>query len=225
MIDRGIVIEYEGLDSAGKNTQIKLTESALIGMGYKVVTYSFPNYNSTIGNVISDYLTGEYGSIESINPKLISTAYAADRARFAEDIATYVDNDYIVLIDRYTYSNVFSAAKMPESEWDNFINWVEDLEFKCLNVYKPDYVFYLHVDPEISIQRIKERGKREYQNGKNDIHESNNELLISAARAYQYFASKKNNWITINEMNDNGGQKTVDEVFSTIFGNIIDVLK
>lgn len=193
-------------------------------MGFAVVVYSFPQYQSTVGKVIASYLQGNYGDINNVPYELICTAYAADRARFAEDIATYLDNGYIVLCDRYTYSNAFTIAKMPNEKWNDFINWIEDLEFNCLNVIEPDYNVYLHVDPTISMQRIEERGKREYQNNKEDIHESNFNLLKSASDVYLYLAQQKNNWIVIDEM-ENGKQLPIEEVFAKLFTQIYLILQ
>lgn len=224
MLERGVLISIEGIDGAGKGTNVELLEEALNNIGLPVVTYRFPYYNSTIGKVISKYLQGDYGDINQVPYELVCSAYAADRARFAEDIATYIDNGYIVLCDRYTYSNIFTAAKMPEEKWEGFIEWIEDLEFNCLNVIEPDYNIYLHVDPQISIKRIKERGKRDYQEGKEDIHESNNKLLINASKAYLKLANKKDNWIIIDEMNGDE-QLPIENVFSKLFTEVFTILK
>lgn len=224
MLERGLLLTIEGIDGSGKGTNVQLLEQALNNIGLPVITYRFPVYESVVGNIIAKYLRGEYGDINSVPYELICTAYAADRARFAEDILTYLDNGYVVLCDRYTYSNIFTAAKMSEDKWDSFIEWVENLEFNCLGVVEPDYNIYLHVDPKISIQRIAERGKRSYQENQEDIHESNNNLLINASKAYLNLASKKDNWIIIDEMNGNE-QLPIEIVFSKLFNEIYKILK
>lgn len=223
-INRGKLITVEGIDGSGKNSNVQLLEEVLTRQGYNVIIYQYPQYKTTIGNVIANYLKGEYGDINQVPKELICTAYAADRAKDAEDIATYLENGCIVICDRYTYSNIFTAAKLPKEQWDEFINWIEDLEFNCLKVVKPDYNFYLHVDPEISKQRIIERGKREYQSGKEDIHESNFKLLSDTSEAYLYFANKQDNWIIIDEMKD-GKQLPIEEVFAKFFAEVSKILK
>lgn len=214
----------KGLTEPGKGTNVELLEKALIELGYPVITYSFPQYESTVGKVIAEYLRGDYGSIENLSPKLLCVAYAADRARYAEDIFSYLENGYIVLCDRYTYSNMFNLAKMPKENWEQFIDWLEDLEFDCLGVVKPDYNIYLKVDPEISIEKIKSRGKREYQNEKEDIHESNFNLLKTANEAYLHFAEKRKDWIIIDEMED-GKQLPLERVFAKLFSQVYDKIK
>lgn len=223
MNKKGILLTVEGVDAAGKKTQVNKLKNKLIEDGYKVKIYAFPEYNTTSGKIIADYLKGEYGGIEEVPKKLICMAYAADRAKRINEIKQLLEEGYIIISDRYTYSNILTIAKLPKQEWDEFMEWIEDLEFNCLGVIKPDYNFYLHVDPEISIKRIKERGKREYQNGKNDIHESNYQLLRNASEAYKYFTDK-GKLILINEMHENK-QKKPEEVFNLIYNKIKLIIK
>lgn len=223
-VNKGICISIEGLDASGKCSNVELLTDVLEKMGFDVVVYHFPEYESTVGKVIARYLQGDFGNINQVPKELVCTAYAADRAKHAEDINMYLENGAIVLCDRYTYSNMFSVAKLPKEQWDEFLGWVEDLEFNCLGVVKPDYNIYLHVDPEISIKRIEERGKRDYQEGKEDIHEANKDLLRNASEAYLYFADKKDNWIVIDEM-ENKEQLPLEVVFSKLFVQVSNVLK
>lgn len=223
MLEKGVLISIEGIDGAGKGTNIQLLEHSLNKIGIPVVTYSFPQYESVIGDVIAKYLKGDFGNIEDVPLELVCIAYAADRARFSEEIASYLENGYVVICDRYSYSNVFNMVKMNKDKWDDFINWIEDLEFNCLGVVKPDYNIYLHVDAKISTKRINERGKREYQDGKDDIHESNYQLLKNATEGYLYIAESKENWFIVDEMN-NDKQIPVEEVFSKLFKIVNNIL-
>lgn len=215
--NQGILVSVEGLDGSGKGTQVNLLKEYLEKQGYKVAKYSFPQYESLIGKVISSYLKGEYGDVQSVPYELICIAYGADRAQASNEIKNLLNAGYIVLADRFTYSNIFTAAKMPEEKWLPFISWIEEMEFNQLRVAKPHYNFYLHVDPEISIQRIAERGKRDYQEGKEDIHENNEKLLRDTSRAYLRLASSNTNkWSIIDEMNTNSTQKSIEEVFELL---------
>ena len=217
-------MQLKVFDGSGKGTNVELLKESLIQLGYDVVVYQFPVYDSTIGRIISKYLKGESGDIKTVPVELITAAYAADRARFAEDIAMYLENGTIVICDRYTYSNVFNMVKEPKEKWDDFLSWLEDLEFDCLNVIKPDYNIFLYVDYTVSIERIANRGKRNYQDGKEDIHESNNELLKQASDGYLYISSKRDNWIIIDEMQDNK-QLPLEDVFKKLFKEVIKILK
>ncbi len=94
------------------------------------------------------------------------------------------------------------------------MKWIEELEFDKLKNIKPDYVFYLHVDPSISIMQSENRGKKEFQAGKKDIHETNFNLLAAADKYYLEYA-KSHGWFIIDEMKD-GKQLSKDKVFDLI---------
>lgn len=227
-LERGLLVSVEGIDGSGKNTQVTNIDNYLTLQGYKVKVYRFPQYETPIGNVIATYLRGDFGDINNIPYELISIAYAADRVAMKSEIQNLLNAGYIVLLDRYTYSNVFNIAKMnDESKWMERIAWLEDIEFNEMGVVKPDLNIYLHVDPEISIQRIKERGKREYQQGKEDVYESNHKILRDAAKLYYELAENKHNWLLIDQMID-GNQISKDETFELLrnhFDSLLNRIK
>lgn len=211
----GKIISCEGVDACGKNSQTNKMVEYIKSKGKNVTKISFPRYETTVGKVIAQYLQGTYGCIEKVPFELICIAYAADRASTMQYVRQLLNEDYYVIMDRYTYSNLFTAAKMPQEKWNSFIEWIENMEFGNLGVIKPDYNFYLYIDPNLSIKRIEERGKRDYQKGKNDIHENNSELLTNTAKCYLDFAKGKGNWFIINQMVD-GEQLHADKVFEKI---------
>lgn len=224
MNSRGKFITVEGCDGSGKHTQSCKMKEYLESKGKKVIMYSFPRYDTTIGKIIANYLKGEYGNINEVPHELICIAYAADRAAASADINEALNKGYYVISDRYTYSNLFTAAKMPEEKWLPFIQWIEDMEFNNLGVVKPDFNIYLYIDPLISIKRIEQRGKRDYQEGKEDIHENNKKLLINTAKCYLDFANYSKNWFVIDQM-ENDTQLPPNKVFEKIekiLDNIIE---
>lgn len=222
-LNKGLFLAFEGLDGSSKGTQTKLLTEYLKQEGYKVHVVRFPQYEKLIGQTISSYLRGEFGDINSVPYELICIAYAADRASIRDEIQNYLANGYVVIADRYTYSNLFTAAKMEKEKRLPFIKWIEQMEFNELKVVKPDYNFLLYVDPEISLQRIAERGKRDYQNGKDDIHENNAQLLYDTAETYLDFAQQNDNWIVINQMRDSK-QMSIEEVFAKIKKHVDTIL-
>lgn len=64
----------------------------------------------------------------------------------------------MILSDRYATSNIiYQMSKLDKSEWDNFIEWLEDFEYNKLSVPKPDKVIYLDVKPEVSQKLMSKR--------------------------------------------------------------------
>lgn len=210
------VIELESLDAAGKHTQALNMQNYINNKFGTACIQDYPKYDGFFGKVISKFLRGEFGTVEEVQPELISTIYALDRMEDVHKLDSLLDDDKTIIFDRYIYSNIFNAVKMNNP--DEFMHWIEELEFKKLKNIKPDYVFYLHVDPSISIMRSKIRGKKEFQNDKEDIHETNIELLKNADEYYLKYA-KEHNWFIIDEMKD-GKQLSEEEVFNLIKSKI-----
>lgn len=200
-MDKGLLITIEGIDGSGKHSQSVLLKEYLESKGKKVASYEFPNYNSFFGKVISRYLTGEFGSINEVSKELISIAYAADRVLVRDEFKKLIEDGYIIICDRYVHSNLFNAAKLNESERPEFISWIEELEFNQFNLIKPDLTLYLHNNVSITLDRISSRGKRDYQNGNEDIHENNYDLLFNASKCYlDYSNNPSNEWVNINQV-------------------------
>lgn len=74
-----------------------------------------------------------------MNPYLISLAYSLDRATAKDEIDGWLKNGKIVLADRYVTSNmVHQGAKLASSERKEFLNWLEELEYKVNKVPRED---------------------------------------------------------------------------------------
>lgn len=206
------VIELESLDAAGKRTQ-SLNMQKYINANYcKTYIQDYPKYNGFFGEIIGKFLRGDFGTINEVPAELISTIYALDRMEDIHKLNFLLEDDTTIIFDRYIYSNIFNAIKTNNP--DAFMKWIEELEFNKLKNIKPDYVFYLHVDPSISIMQSDNRGKKEFQAGKKDIHETNFNLLTAADKYYLEYA-KSHGWFIIDEMKG-GKQLSKDEVFDLI---------
>lgn len=206
------VIELESLDAAGKHTQALNIQQYINNKFGKAYIQEYPKYDGFFGNIIGKFLRGEFGTIDEVPAELISMVYALDRTEDIKYLNMLLEDDKTVIFDRYVYSNIFNAVKTDSP--DKFMEWIETLEFTKLKNIKPDYVFYLHVDPSISIMRSENRGKKDFQNDKDDIHETNFELLKKVDEYYLKFA-KEHNWFIIDEMQD-GKQLSEEDVFNLI---------
>ena len=207
----------------GKCTQTELLQTTLEMLGYNVIVYHFPDYESETGKLIAKYLRGEYGPLTKEQKELIFILYASDRAKHAEDIRNYIANGYIVLLDRFTHSNVYNIAEYDEYDWDEKMEYLENLEFNCMHIPKPDYTLFLYVDPEITYNRCKERGNREYQQGKEDIYENDLDFIKKVSKCYKHFCDKNDNWFFINEM-ENGKQLPIEQVFVKVYEEVDKIL-
>lgn len=205
-----MLIVIEGLDGSGKGTQSQLLVEKLKEEGHKVRKVSFPDYGSPSSTLVKMYLEGEFGSHPSdVNAYSASSFYAVDRfASFKKD---WQDDwrDGIVVADRYTTSNaIHQCSKLPRKQWDSFLNWLFDFEYIKLGIPEPDLVVYLRVDPSVSRELIKARGRMQ------DIHEKDEGYLVRCREAADYCAEKLN-WKTI-ECIEDSMLRTIDDIGAEI---------
>ena len=108
----------EGLDGAGKSTQIRLLRDYLAGMNYSCEYLHFPRTGSPwFGELVARFLRGEFGSLNDVDPYLVAMLYAGDRRDASEIISGWLSEGKIVILDRYTYSNVaYQCAKLSNLE-------------------------------------------------------------------------------------------------------------
>jgi dTMP kinase len=167
----------EGVDGAGKSTQIKLLNKFFLKKGYNCEYMHFPRTETPyFGELISRFLRGEFGSLNEVDPYLVAMLYAGDRKDAAESIRRWLREGKIVLLDRYTYSNIaYQCAKLTdEFSRDNLRNWIMTLEFEHFSIPKPDLNIFLDVPTafaEKNLMQARTGDDRNYLNGTRDIHE------------------------------------------------------
>lgn len=211
----GKLIVIEGLDGSGKNTQAQKLLELLESRGEKVMKVSFPNYDSNSSALIKMYLAGEFGKkADSVNPYAASSFYAVDRyASYKTFWGSFYEEGGIVIADRYTTSNaIHQCSKLPESKWNDFLEWLFEYEYRYLGIPEPDSVIYLRVDPDVSQELMRKR----YDNDENkkDIHERDVEYLKRSAKAAEYCA-KQLGWDIISCTKD-GEIRPIDDISAEI---------
>ncbi len=202
-----IVIEGSG-DGVGKTTQFNLIKQEL-EKEYKVITHHFPSYNKDQGKLVENYLKGEYGTPDTINPYLSNSMYAIDRAITMNEIKTLQTKDTIILLDRYTTSSlIYQSAYLNDEEKNKFIDFVTEYEYNKLQIPKPDVVIFLHIPYEIS-KKLRDN-RKENEGISKDIHETD---LSFMKKVYDssIFVSNKLNFDTIECIN-NGELRSIEDI-------------
>lgn len=172
------LIVIEGLDGAGKSTQISLLRGWFAEQNLNCRYIHFPRTDAPFfGELIARFLRGEYGDIQSVDPYLVAMLYAGDRKDAAPMIETWLEEKYFVILDRYTYSNIaYQCAKMnSDPEVKRLKDWIMNLEFVHFAIPKPDINIFLDVPFRFTEEKLKNRRQgddRNYLLGSADIHES-----------------------------------------------------
>ncbi len=193
----GKLIVIEGLDGSGKATQTALLCEHLKETGRSFTRLSYPNYDSPSSALVKMYLGGELSKdADGVNPYAAAAFYAVDRcADFLKFHKTDYENGGLFVSDRYATSNaIYQTSKLDESEWDAYISWLDDFEYKKLGVPRPDAVIYLDMSVEVSQKLLSKRyGGDE---SKKDIHEVNVDFL-KQCRKTALCAAEKLGWHVI----------------------------
>jgi dTMP kinase len=167
----------EGVDGAGKSTQLKLLKDFFSEKGYKCEYLHFPRTESPyFGELIARFLRGEFGSLNDVDPYLVAMIYAGDRKDASELINEWLNDGKIVLLDRYTYSNIaYQCAKLNDiTEQERLLKWILSLEFDHFSIPRPDLNIFLDVPfafTEKKLLNARTGNDRSYLNGNRDIHE------------------------------------------------------
>ena len=216
---RGQIIVIEGTDCSGKQTQSTLLEKQLKEAGKKCVRFEFPMYDTPTGKMIGGpYLGKSYicdgwfkEGADKVDPKVAALYYAADRRYNMDKIVSLLNTGVHVILDRYTYSNMaHQGGKIKDTnERLNMYAWLDVLEFKLLELPKPDIAIFLHMPYEAAEELRKCRFE------KPDQLEMNPEHLKHAEQAYQELAQTYH-WKTI-ECAEDGHARPIDEIGEEIY--------
>ena len=211
-MSKGRLLVIEGLDGSGKATQAKLLAAHLAESGRRVMEITFPDYESDSSALVKMYLSGRFGDKpDDVNPYVASSFYAVDRyASYKTKWGSFYEAGGIVIADRYTTSNaVHQCSKLPPEQWNDFLRWAFDYEYRLLGLPAPDAVVYLQVDPAVSQKLMTGRYHGdESRNGR--PNEKDIEYLARSRRAAEYCAAHLG-WATVH-CTENGAMRTIEEI-------------
>jgi thymidylate kinase/thymidylate synthase ThyX len=185
-VQRGLFLVMEGTDGSGKGTQFKLLKERLVSEGFEVETFDFPQYEQESSFFVREYLNGKYGSAEDVGPYTGSLFYALDRYQAAPDIKRALEAGKIVLANRYTGSNMAHQGtkfQNPEERRGYFI-WLDNLEFRMLNIPRPDKSIVLRVPADVAQKLVDKKDERSYTDKKRDLHEADIAHLQKSVEVY-----------------------------------------
>ena len=224
---KGKLIVVEGTDCSGKETQTNLLFEKLVNENIEVYKTSFPMYDTPTGKIIGGpYLGKQYigdgwfsEGASNVDPKVAALYFAADRKYNIGKINDMLDKGISVILDRYVYSNMaHQGGKMlDDKERLNMYAWLDILEFKLLDLPKPDIALFLHMPYECAIEL------KEHRSESSDQHENNPEHLKHAEKAYIELAQNYK-WKTI-ECAYNNQVRSIEDINNEVYIYVIDKIK
>lgn len=223
-------IVLEGLDGAGKSTQIRMLRQLLAERGVESEYVHFPRFDAPVyGELIARFLRGEFGGVNEVDPYLVALLFAGDRAAAGRRSRAWIAEGKAVVLDRYVYSNVgFQCAKLPAGERrDRLAQWILDLEFGYNDLPRPDLSLFLDVPfafTERKLTEVREGDDRDYLQGSRDIHEDALDLQRRVREVYLAAAAKDDSLRVVDCSDPSGAMGSPEHNFEKIRAVLAPIL-
>lgn len=219
-----MLIVLEGLDGAGKSTQVRLLKEYLQSRVEDLRYIHFPRYDAPVyGDLITRFLTGEFGDIAGVHPQLVALLFAEDRHGAAPEIRAAMQEGKTVLLDRYVYSNIaYQCAKLSDdSKAEELRKWIFNTEFGTFGEPRPDLNIFLNVPigfVEKNLSSHREGDDRSYLGGGNaqDIHEADINFQRRVREMYLRQASEDPSLVVVDCSDAEGGMLPSEAIFAKI---------
>jgi dTMP kinase len=152
---KGYFITFEGTDGSGKTSVIKQVEQYLINAGYQVLVTREPG-GIRISEKIRDILLGkEYPEMDSRTEALLFAA--SRRQHLVEKILPALDNNTVVLCDRYVDSSLVYQGIARGLGIDE----VFSINQFAIENHLPDLTIFVDVVPAVALARVFNNANRE----------------------------------------------------------------
>jgi len=200
-MSKGRFIVFEGIDGAGKSTQVALLTKKLNELGCDVYLTAEPTELES-GKALRRALSGEDKKSECEMAAMFVLDRIAHNTDPENGIIALTEQGKTVISDRYYYSTLAYQGHTTNYQW------VKDMNLLCPEIKHPDICIYLDLLPEQSLERIKAR------NEKTEIYEN-----------LQKLTSVRNTFLSVINDLKAGGEKifiinadrTPDEIGNEIF--------
>ena len=190
-------IVLEGIDGAGKSTQIKMLKEWLESNGLRVETIVEPT-DMEVGKLIRKLLTRSDATSDTMQ-KTLGLLFAADRLILMDKIEQLEKDNIVVISDRSFYS---SLSYQDPKDWIKEINKFAKI---------PDLVLLLDLDVKKSVERCD--GTDEFEN---------EEFLIGVKQNYLDLAESNDNFKIIDA--NNGPNKVSSDIKKAV-APLFDICK
>ena len=217
-----MLVVLEGLDGAGKSTQVKRLRAYLEKMCPELEYIHFPRYDAPVyGDLISRFLRGDFGTNEAVHPQLVALLFAEDRHGAAPEMKATLAKGGSVLLDRYVYSNIaYQCAKLSDpEERENLRKWILSTEYSDFGLPKPDLNIFLDVPitfVESRLESARTGSDRDYLHGSQDIHEADIEFQKQVRDIYRRQVDLDPDFIRIDCSDEFGEMLPPDRIFEKV---------
>ena len=199
MKERGKFIVFEGIDGAGKTTQINLLANYLREQGGAVYCTAEPT-ETVSGGLLRDALSG----VTHRTVCEMAAMFVFDRINHnvnpVNGIQKMLADGFDVICDRYYYSSLAYQGSGTDPEW------VSNMNLNCPEIMRPDVCIFLDLTPEQSMARINRNRATQ------EIYENEEKLTLVRNQFYRVFEqlSERDNIQIVN------AYRSVEEIHADI---------
>ena len=175
---RGKFIVFEGIDGAGKTTQINLLANYLREQGRSVYCTAEPT-ETVSGGLLRDALSG----VTRRTVCEMAAMFVFDRINHnvnpVNGIQKMLNDGFDVICDRYYYSSLAYQGSGTDPVW------VSNMNLNCPEIMRPDICIFLDLTPEQSMARINRNRATQ------EIYENEEKLTLVRNQFYRVFEELK----------------------------------
>ena len=229
----GKLIVVEGTDCSGKETQTNMLMEKLISDGYSVAKLSFPMYDTPTGKIIGACLLGKPHMCDellkddhsffpegggNIDALAAIDLYAADRRYNLPRVMDALENNDVLILDRYVPSNMAHRGGLINDKLERkyMYDIIDKKEYEINGMPRPDKTILLYMPYEQAC--ILKQNRKE----KPDETETNEEYLRRGEMAYLELAQLYK-YDVIN-CTDNDNIRTIDDINEDVYQNVKKIL-
>lgn len=224
------IVTFEGTDCSFKETNAnKLKDYIENELGYNAIVFSFPNYYSNSSYSLTTYFK-EIRKYKELSPKMINMLYVVDFfITWYRQIKQYYDKKYIIIFDRWYYSNIYYQgvrvlkSVVEDLNKDNIGKYIHNeklVEFinEYENIIKNEFGL---VDTDIMFKMIHSkrstRGLIAERKSENDINEGEVDYLEMVNNLFKHLFIDSNFVVKEIELDKSEDEfKNKEEVFREI---------
>ena len=206
---KGIFITFEGCEGSGKTTLINRVYDNLVAMGKKVYKTREPG-----GVEIAEQIRNVILNVDNVkmDKRTEALLYAASRRQhLIEVVIPKLEDDYIVLCDRYIDSSLAYQGYAREIGIEEVLN----VNLFATAGLLPDKTIYVDVDPKIGLARIRDNNRN--QNRLDLEHMNFHEMVYEGYKKVEELFPDR--FININ------GNQDKDAVYNDCMRVILDLIK
>lgn len=188
---KGKFVAFEGIDGAGKDTQIELLCRLLREEHVPFETLKYPDPDRPIGSLIRQFLARKH----EFTPDIQMLLYGGEMASDVPRIRLWKEQGKVIIANRYFTSTMAfqSVQGVPLEKLSRFAELME--------IPKPDRIIYLKISPETSVKRTKGSDRFDRIDFQRKVAESYDKLIGD-----DVFGS----WYVVD------GERPVGEVFAQV---------